>query len=129
MARSDYSVPLMSLLYKLEQHGVTVAAVNDGETIKEIWAGTPLAIRKAACDAILAVSDAGVGVQYVQNGVRHRTDLQITFWGEPTDILRDWNIPDCEDFARIIADVAADWYKLWNSNMIPWEHYEQMFAA
>lgn len=130
MARYDRSVPLMSLLYKLEQHGVTVVAVNDGEEIIEIKAATPLETRKAACEAILAVDHAGVGIQYHDgSGNAHRTDLQINFWDEASTILSDWYIPEYEDFARIIQEVARDHHKLWSGNMIPWEHYEQMFAS
>lgn len=118
--RYNWAPPVQSLLCKLQRQGVQPIAVNDGEEIHWLPACGQLKARKLAAEAVVAVDEACVCVQYIDGaGDKHRANLFIVLGNDANEILCDWGIPKNEDFAAIIEKVADEFYEQWEGKPVP----------
>jgi hypothetical protein len=109
MAR-DWSVPVNSLLVKIQDAGFTIRAVFDGEETIEIdESQSKLAIRKAATDVVVSVDVSHV---YVRNN--NRDYVLFLFLDEnPEEILSDYTENP------LIESVCDDFISQWEGKKCP----------
>lgn len=89
MARRNWSVPVNSLLRRIQAVGFTLTAVNNGEeTIKINQQQSNLAIRKAAVEEVVSVDVATVYINKDNKSAR----LYLVLGNEPEELLCDYTV-------------------------------------
>lgn len=104
MAYLNWSIPVSSLINKLQKAGFSILSVYDGgEYIKLDQNRSKLAIRKEAVEAIVSVDDSWVKVQ---KGDQKGT-LFIVLGNEPYELVCDYS--DWDDLTEVITEHSNLW--------------------
>lgn len=100
--RYDWSKPVSSLLYKLQQKGFKLVNVHDGEDY-EFFTGNSLSQRKTATATIVSVDVSRLTVE--KNNLRGR--LYIILGNEPSELVCDWGSASGEIMEELETVVNA----------------------
>lgn len=104
MSRLDWSVPVSSLLNRLQQDGYKIFSVNDGEEMVLIDQNlSDLTARKKATEVICSVDHSAIAL--FKNGKRYA--VYIVLGNDPSEIVADYtDDPSLE----MIIDTFSDYW-------------------
>jgi hypothetical protein len=104
MAYLNWSIPVSSLINKLQKAEFTILGVNDGEEyIKTNQNGSKLAIRKEAVETVVSVDESWIRIK---KGDKIGT-LFIVLGNEPWELVADYS--DWDDLTEVVDEYSQLW--------------------
>jgi hypothetical protein len=104
MALLDWSVPVSSLVNKLQENGYKIYGVNDSEKLITIHPNhSNLVSRKKAVDIIVSVDESTL----VVTKDNKTFGLFIVLGNEPDELVADYHSND--DLERVVEEFSSYW--------------------
>lgn len=104
MARLNWSVPVSSLLSRLQDNGYKIFSVNDGAVMERIDQNfSDRTARKEATDIICSVDESAIAL--CKGGKTFA--VYIVLGNDPDEIAADFT--DDEDLERVIEEFSDNW--------------------
>lgn len=117
MAFLDWAEPARSFMKQLQDAGVTLDAVDDGEGFQPCLDSTHshLAIRQKAADDLTAVDSAWLQISFADQ----KAVLFFVFDGMPEEILADWKVKSDSPLDAIIDTSLEHFSRIWDGRPCP----------
>jgi hypothetical protein len=115
MSHLDWSKPVSSLLYRLQEKGFTLISVFDGEETTTLVNNNPIHRRKEATEIITSVDESWVTVGYKED----RADLYLVLGNGPDEILADYSYCPDTELEALLEEVEDQFSRAWENKKVP----------